>query len=73
MEIENSTENENWLLNLIDSNQKQITDNQDWAVRHIRALEQRIATLEAQCQLLTETLNQFIQIHNRCDACQKTI
>lgn len=49
-EIENSTENENWLLNLIDCNQYKI-----------KALEQRVQTLEAQLKEQQEAIDLLLQ------------
>jgi hypothetical protein len=36
-------------------------DNQDWAVRHIRALEQRVQTLESQIQQLIKSNNELVR------------
>lgn len=49
-EIENATENENWLLNLIDAGQHQN-----------KLIEQRMQVLEASNQQLQEALNQLLQ------------
>jgi hypothetical protein len=54
-EITNATENENWLLNLIDAGQHQV-----------KLLEQRVQTLEHQQQLLNEKLTELIEVHNLC-------
>jgi hypothetical protein len=53
-EIINATENDNWLLNLIDSNQyKQ------------QKLEQRVQTLELTLKVIIEKLNQIIEMINK--------
>jgi hypothetical protein len=54
-EIENATENENWLLNLIDAGQHQV-----------KLLETRVQMLEHQQQLLNEKLTELIEVHNLC-------
>jgi hypothetical protein len=53
-EMTHHTENEPWLLNLIDSNKYKI-----------QALEQRVQTLEFTLTEIVEKLNQLIEVINK--------
>jgi hypothetical protein len=54
-EIINATENENWLLNLIDAGQHQV-----------KLLEQRVQMLEQHLTLINNKLTELIDVHNLC-------